>query len=182
MTLGRLHALRATLVVAAALLAMPALAGSAGATTSARSLTVYALATRAQFTNHADDRQRGLSSNPFNVDTKKLPPILKSEKGKGGHAGDRAIYGFKLYSDPAMKKRIGSAVYTCTFNFGNVALCQADFQLNGGAMYASGPADFNSTALTLAVSGGTGPYLGLRGQVSSAPHASNAHRLTFLLR
>ena len=49
-------------------------------------------------------------------------------------------------------------------------------------MFASGPAHFNTTSLTLAVSGGTGPYLGLRGQVSSAPHASNAHRLTFLLR
>jgi hypothetical protein len=182
MTLPKPHLRGLTLVAVAALLAIPAFAGPAGATTSARTLTVYALATRAQFTNHADDRQRGLSSNPFNVDTKKLPPILKTEKGKGGKAGDRAIYGFKLFSDAAMKKRIGTAVYTCTFNFGNVAFCSADFQLNGGAMYASGPADFNSTTLTLAVSGGTGPYLGRRGQVSSAPHASNAHRLTFLLR
>ena len=171
------------LVVAAAFLALPALAPPSGAATSTRTLTVYALATRAQFTNHADDRQRGLASNPFNVDTKKIPNILKQNgKGKGGHAGDRAIYAFKLFGDPAMKKRIGSAVYTCTFNFGNQAFCQASFQLNGGAIYASGPADFNSTALTLAVSGGTGAYLALRGQVSSAAHSSNAHRLTFLLR
>jgi hypothetical protein len=145
-----------------------------------RGLTIYAVATRASFTNHADDRARGSGANPFNVDAKKLPPPPKG--GKGPQAGDEARYTFKLYSDRRFKHQIGSASYSCTFNFGNVALCKADFELNGGALIATGPADFASTSLTFAISGGTGSYLGVRGQVSSAPAGTNAHRLTFVLR
>ena len=73
-------------------------------------------------------------------------------------------------------------MYSCTFSFAKLALCQADFELSSGAMIASGPAHFTSTSLTFAVNGGSGKYLGARGQVSSAPTAKNAHRLTFLLR
>jgi hypothetical protein len=164
-----------------ALLAFAPLAGPGATAAATRSLTIYALATKVQLTDHSDDRQRGLKSNPFNVDTKTLPPIFKGN-GKGSHAGDEALFSFKLYSDPALKKRIGSATYRCTFTFGNQALCQADFELDNGAMFASGPADFQSSSLTLAVSGGSGSYFGARGQVSSAPHAKDAHRLTFLLR
>jgi hypothetical protein len=166
--------------VAAALLGVPALTGLAATATAGRALTVYAVATRVQFTNHADDRVRGEGKNPFNIDVKKLP--IPKSNGKGPQAGDEARFAFKLYSDPGFKHPIGSASYSCTFNFGNKALCKADFELSAGAIIASGPANFASTALTMAVSGGTGEYLGLRGQVSSAPAGKNAHRLTFVLR
>jgi len=170
---------KGALTLAAVAVAAATIAASAPA---AKSLTVYALATQYQFEDHEDDRERGLADNPFNVDTKSLPPILKQGRGKGGQVGDKALYVFKLFGDAKLKKRVGSATYSCTFNFGNRALCQADFELNGGAMFASGPANFSTTSLTLAVSGGTGSYLGVRGQVSSTPHTKNASRLTFLLR
>ena len=48
-------------------------------------------------------------------------------------------------------------------------------------MTASGPTNFHATTFTLAVSGGTGKYLGARGQVSSAP-LGKGHRLTFVFR
>jgi hypothetical protein len=183
MTRPRVQLRCVTAMVAAALIVAAALGGSAGAAATARSITVYALATAMQFEDHSDDRQRGLANNPFNVDTKSVPPVFKKGTGKGGgQVGDKALYVFKLYSDPKLKKRIGSATYACTFNFGNRALCQADFEFGGGSMLATGPANFSSTSLTLAVSGGTGSYLGVRGQVSSAPHATNASRLTFVLR
>jgi hypothetical protein len=164
-------------IAATALLAVGVVGTSAGAVSSAHALTIYAVATRAQYADHADDRARGEVTNPFNADTKALKGT-----GKGSRAGDNALYSFKLYSDPSFKKLIGSAVYSCTFNSAHVALCTADFELSGGAMSASGPTDFDSTTFTLAVSGGTGKYLGARGQVSSAPAAKDAHRLTFLLR
>jgi len=164
----------------AVLLWLAALASLVGPAAAGKALTVYAVATQAQFTNHADDRVRGEGSNPFNIDVKKLP--IPKSNGKGPQAGDEARFAFKLYSDPGFKHRIGSASYSCTFNFGNKALCKADFELSSGALIASGPANFDSTALTMAVSGGTGEYLGLRGQVSSAPAGKNAHRLTFVLR
>jgi hypothetical protein len=176
MTRSALHRW-ATALVAAALLAVAVPVGPAGAGAGRRALTIYAVATRAQFTDHSDDRTRSVFKNPFNVDGE-----VPGNTGKGPHTGDNALYSFTLYSDTAFKKRIGSAVYACTFNVAHKALCEADFQLNGGAMFASGPANFDSTYFTLAVSGGTGKYLGTRGQVSSAPTGKNAHRLRFLLR
>jgi hypothetical protein len=164
-------------LVAATLLGIATPSALGGEATAMRALTIYAVANRAQYADHSDDRTRSVFHNPFNVDSK-IPNV----KGKGPQAGDNALYSFKLYSDAAFKKRIGSAVYSCVINFAHRALCEADFQLNGDAMFASGPANFDSTRFTLAVSGGTGSYLGARGQVSSAPTVKNAHRLTFILR
>jgi hypothetical protein len=161
------------------LAAVVALAGfaaqAARASGAGRSLAIYAVATRAQFTDHSDDRKRGELNNPFNADTK-LPKKVVTR------AGDEALFSFKLYSDAAHKHQIGSASYSCTYNSAHKALCEADFELKNGAMFASGPADFDTTTFTLAVSGGSGSYVGARGQVSSAPAAKDAHRLTFLLR
>jgi hypothetical protein len=167
--------IRHTIAIAAAALVVFVIATPAGALTSTRTITIYALSTQGRYANHKDDRARGALHNPFNADEKAV-------KGSGTRVGDNALIGFKLYSDPSLKKQIGSGTYSCTFNSAHVALCEADFQLDHGAMFASGPANFSSSTFTLAVSGGTGQYLSARGQVSSAPAANGAHRLTFVIR
>jgi hypothetical protein len=161
-----------------AVLAALALAPSAAAA-GTRTLTLYAYATQVRFADHADDRSRGILKNPFNADTKSLAP---KTTGKGPQAGDSARFSFKLYSDAGLKRSAGSAVYNCTFNFAHHALCEALYELKTGTLFASGPTDFDTTRFTLAVTGGTSKFLGLRGQVSSAPAARNAHRLDFILR
>jgi len=148
-------------------------AGTAGA---GHSLTIYAVATKGQYADHADDRARGVLDNPFNADENR-----PTGSGKKTRAGDNALIALKLYSDPSFKKRIGSGTYSCTFTTAKVALCNADFELNNGSMSASGPTNFDAATFTLAVSGGTGKYLGARGQVSSAP-LGKGHRLTFVFR
>ena len=148
----------------------------AGVASAGHSLTIYAVATKGQYANHADDRARGVLDNPFNADEDK-----PTGTGKKTRAGDNALIALKLYSDSSFKKQIGSGTYSCTFTTAKVALCNADFELNDGSMTASGPTNFDSTTFTLAVSGGTGKYLGARGQVSSAP-LGKGHRLTFVLR
>lgn len=171
------------MLLAAGLVAGASLAASAHATTTRKAFTIYALATYAEYFNHADDRVRGATANPFNADTKSLAPLTKKkEAGKGPFPGDNALFSFKLYRDVRLRQRIGSAVYSCTFNFAHVALCEATFELGGGTMSATGPADFDDLRFTLAVNGGTGKYLGSRGQVSSAPASKDAHRLDFVLR
>jgi hypothetical protein len=165
---------RLALLIAPLFAAAAAWAGTASA---GKSLTIYAVATHAQYTDHSDDRQRGNLANPFNADG---GAFLGG--GKGSHVGDNALFSFKLYSDPGFKHPIGSASYSCTVTAGKMALCEADYELSTGALIATGPADFDSSSFTIAVSGGTGKYLGARGQVSSAPAAKNAHRLTFVLR
>lgn len=165
-----------SLVIGAVLIAACLACGRAGATVHVHPFTIYARVTQSQFMDHSDDRERGNYANPFNIDTRIPPP----KDGAGALPGDNALFTFKLYSDRSLKKRIGTGTYSCTFNFAHRALCEADFELNNGFMIADGPVDFNSTRFTLAVTSGTGKYLGVRGQVASAPSSVNVHRLNFL--
>ena len=165
------------LVISAALIAASVACGQVGATATDHALTIYARVTQAAFMNHSDDRIRGSFANPFNTDTSIPPP----KSGTGALPGDNALFTFKLYSDPGLKNRVGSGTYSCTFNFAQRALCEADFELKSGSMIADGPTNFNSTRFTLAVISGTGKYLGVRGQVASSPSSENdVHRLSFL--
>ncbi len=156
----------AALVTAAAAAAVP----TARATTDGRSLFFYAKPTRAQFINRADDRARGLKANPFNADI--VPPPPKANAGKkGGRAGDNALFAFTLYSGPQLTRRVGTAIYSCTFNFAHEAICEGDFEFAHGSMIAMGPAQLGSnfSKIVLPVTGGTGRYLGAHGQMTSVP-------------
>jgi hypothetical protein len=155
----------------------------ASATTQGRSFVVYAKPTRAQFVDHNDDRERGNIRNPFNPDP--LPAHPKANNGKrGARAGDNALFSFKLYSDRRLTRPVGSAVYSCTFNFAQEAICEASFSLNGGTMVALGPATLDdSPDVVLPVIGGTGRYAGAHGQLTSRPSGAknNAQIIRFRL-
>jgi len=139
---------------------------AAPASAKAQSFTFYAKATHAQFINHADDRARGNKANPFNAEALATPP--KANKGKkGARAGDNALFSLNVYSNAALTKLVGTATYSCTFNFAQEAICEADFELNRGTMIAMGPAKLDGTPIVLAVTGGTGRYAGAHGQVTS---------------
>jgi len=157
---------------------LAALAGAAAvvvpaapAATQGRSLLFYAKPLQAQFINHADDRARGNKVNPFNVEALPTPP--KANKGKkGARAGDNALFSLTLYSDAGLKRVVGTAVYNCTFNFAQEAICEADFELKGGSMIAMGPAKLDGRPIVLAVTGGTGRYGSAHGQVTSTSSGS----------
>ncbi len=143
---------------------------------------IYLKATRLQFLNHADDRARGDVTSPFDPDAKLTPPTNANSGAKGTRAGDQALFSFKLYADAGLAKPIGTAVYSCTFNFAQQAACDANLELTGGTMFASGPADLITGRFTLAVVGGTSAYLGSRGQLTSAPTGrKNTTRLDVVL-
>jgi hypothetical protein len=165
-------------VTAAATIAVPI----APAATQGRSFVVYASPTRAQFVNHSDDRKRGKITNPFDSNVLPTPPSANSSK-KGTRAGDTALFSFKLYSDLKLTRRVGDAVYSCTFNFAQEAVCEANFSLKGGTMIAMGPASFESSTIVLAVTGGTGRYTGAHGQLSSraSGNKNNAQIIRFRL-
>ena len=121
----------------AAVVGVVALAGltAAGSAVGSRqrSLTLYAVATAAQFVNHADDRARGSAINPFNADTKALVPAANAkEKGKGPYPGDDALYSFNLYDAASLSHRIGTATLTCVYNFSQQAICEASIQTTSG--------------------------------------------------
>jgi hypothetical protein len=167
------------LLFAAAVLlatALPA-TGAWGSTRAAQKVTVYAVPATVQFMNHADDRLRGMSANPFDL---KAQAIIFNDNGnekKGGpFPGDDILYAFKLFADAKRTQPSGTAIFTCYYGFGKRATCDSYFDLAKGLLLASGQVRFGETHFTLGVTGGTHAYLGALGQLSSAPAARNAQR------
>jgi hypothetical protein len=157
-------------------------AASAGATTSSAraGITVFTVATGVSFINTADDRARGAKNNPFDAATNRLRPKVK-ETGNGPFPGDVAVFSFDVFPSPTLRRSIGSASYTCYFNYAKHALCKAYYELDRGTLTAAGPVDFNKTGFRMVVTGGTKSYLGIRGQVSSVQAKENAQRVSFEL-
>jgi hypothetical protein len=175
---------RAGIVVAGA----AALAGVAAATATARQdgstrFTMYAVPKSVQFMNHEDDRRRGMTNNPFEVNrAKSLRVVVKgSEQKDGPFPGDDVLYTFDLYSGAALKHKAGSAEFTCYYDLAKHATCDGYFELPRGLILATGSVVFNSSRFTLAVEGGTTTYLGADGQVTAAPTAKEAQRFRFAL-
>jgi len=166
------------LFAAVALLAttLPVTAAS-GASRPPQKLTVYAVPATVQFMNHADDRLRGMSANPFNLKADAV--IIRTngkEKGNGPFPGDDILYAFKLFADAKRAKPIGTAMFTCYYGFQKRATCESYFDLARGILLASGQVPFGASRFTLGVTGGTHAYLGALGQVDSRPASGNAQR------
>ena len=170
----------ACLVALLGLVLAGALVSGAGAAGN-RVVTVYSVATGLQYINTADDRARGRVNNPFDEATNKLAP--KGPGGKNGpFAGDVAVYAVNLFSSATLKRRAGSGVYTCYFNYDQHALCKAYYKLTAGStLVASGPIDFKNAGFSIVLTGGTNKYLGVRGEVKVAPAATKAQRVDFEL-
>jgi hypothetical protein len=151
--------------------------GASASTKAAQKLTVYAVPATVQFMNHADDRLRGMSANPF--DLKAQAVIFNDngkEKGNGPFAGDDILYAFKLFADVARTKPTGTAIFTCYYGYGKRATCDSYFDLAQGLLLASGQVSFGKPTFTLGVTGGTKAYLGALGQLNSVPAARNSQR------
>jgi hypothetical protein len=144
-----------------------------------QTFVVYAKPTRAQFVNHADDRARGDKLKSFNAEALPTPPNANSGK-KGARAGDNALVSLTLYADPDLTQAVGTATYSCTFNFAQEAICDGHFELGGGTILALGPAKLDGSEIVLAVTGGTGRYAGAHGQVTST--SSSAKKNTRIFR
>jgi len=181
------RAARARLVavaVAVALVAACSMLGSARAATAEQQITIYAVPETAQFMNHADDRVRGMTVNPFTINVKALQVVVDTngkEKGNGPFPGDDVLYTFGLFTNSSFTKSAGSAMFTCYYGFDKSAICDTYFDLPSGLVLASGQVPFGSSRFTLGISGGTTTYLGVRGELRVAPATKNALRLDLVL-
>ena len=168
-------------IALAALVAVAATASGAGAKPQARTLTLYSLAQQEQYINNSDSLVRGLGKNPFGNYTDQAP--LANKTPNGPFPGDEALYSFNLYSNPSLKKRAGSAIFTCQYNFDRNAFCDVSFTLRGGdALIASGAFNFAATRFSLAVTGGYGKYVAAVGSVLGTPSTHHAQKLSFTFR
>jgi hypothetical protein len=164
------RALAVAVLLAAAL---PATAASA-----APKVRVYAVPKTVQFMNHADDRLRGMATNPFKfkAETAVILGDNGKEKGNGPFPGDDILYSFKLFADAKLTKPAGTALFTCYYEFAKRATCDSYFDLAKGLLLASGQVRFGVPQFTLGITGGTRAYFGALGEVSSAAAAKNAQR------
>ena len=156
--------------------------GAARAGTGKMALTVYAAPATVQFMNHADDRLRGMSTNPFKVSEARVIDVTNGkEKGNGPFPGDDVLYTFRLYSSPDRRQKIGSAIFTCYYNFIKHAICDAYFDLGPDMVLASGSVAFDNPRFTLSVTGGTRAYLGALGEVDATPSVKTTQRFSIRL-
>lgn len=180
---GRQGPRLAPIAAAVAAGAMLVTAGAAAATPGKSHLVVYAVPSTAQFMNHADERLRGMSANPFTPNEQALVIVDNgTEKKNGPFPGDDVLYTFKLYPSAGLKRSTGTAMFTCYYTFFKRATCEAYFLVDGQELLADGRIAFGAGKFMLAVEGGTGTYLGARGQVTAEPapsKASHAQRLEF---
>jgi hypothetical protein len=155
--------------------------GSAkAAATGQRSFVLYSVTKTEQFLDHSDDRARGKGNNPFG-NFKESKAVTK-EAGNGPFPGDNAVFAFGLYSASNLKTSIGSAIFTCTYNFNKHAFCDASYDLNGGVLLGAGAFDFNAGSFSVVITGGTGKYDSATGEISATtPSAKHAQRLVFVV-
>lgn len=153
-------------------------APAGAAATPSRSFVVYGKPKRAQSVNHADDRARGDTLRSFNADGLPTPPSANSGK-KGERAGDNALITIVLYADRNLTRVVGTATYSCTFNFDQEAVCDGQFQIGAGTIIALGPSKLDARETVLAVTGGTGRYAGAHGQVTSTRATGSDNTQTF---
>lgn len=139
-------------------------------------MTIYAIPLTVQFMDHADDRLRGMSTNPFNISKSLVIVSGGVEKKNGPFPGDDVLYTFRLYSTSTKKKQLGTAIFTCYYDFSKHAICNSYFELDGGLIVASGSVSFQAAQFTLSITGGTKSYLGALGQVTSRPAPNDAQR------
>jgi type II secretory pathway pseudopilin PulG len=167
------------LLVAGALCAAGLPSAAAASSAAHRKLVIFSAAEQEQFINHQDDRIRGGSQNPFG----NFNDVTASTKtGAGPFPGDQAIFSFNLFADPQLKRRVGTASFTCQYNFAKNAFCDAFFQLHGGTtLIANGSFNFESSRFTLAVTGGAGAYPAASGVLTETPAANHAQRVVFEL-
>ena len=168
-----------TLGLALALLGTGAGSRTAFAARSVQRLTLYSVAEQEQFMNNSGGRLAGVGKNPFGNFSDVTPT---SKNAVGPFPGDEALFSFNLYATTALRPRVGSAVFTCQYNFDKNAFCDASFRLNNGStLIAEGAFNFNTSKFTLAVTGGYGAFANRMGVLEETPSSSHVQRLSFQL-
>jgi hypothetical protein len=144
--------------------------GAAGSPTPVergQRFVLYSVVASQQFVNNEDDRARGLGINPFC--NYRGTGIATEDEHVGPLPGDEGLYSYSLYTSTTLRKRAGSSIFVCNYNFAKNGFCDVSLQLNGGSLIGVG--EFNSMAtktFTLAITGGTGMYRGVKGDIEAS--------------
>jgi hypothetical protein len=139
--------------------------GSVEASSRGQEFILYSVPSQQQYLNNADDRTRGEGNNPFGNYSSTAVPPPPNEELFGPFPGDEGEFAFNLYTGSDLKTSAGSAIFVCQYNFNEDSFCDASLQLHDGTLVGKGASNFNSSRLTLAITGGTGRYRGTKGNL-----------------
>jgi len=169
------------LVAATGVAALLVAGGASGARTaaSAHQVVFYSVATSEQYVNNKDDRERGQGANPFG---NFHDATASTKQAKGPFPGDEEVFQFAVYAKPSLGRRVGDGRFVCLYNFNQNVLCDASYDLPGGTLVGTGAFSFNASDFNIDVTGGSGKYSNLRGNLEVASAAHHAQRLSFTLR
>jgi hypothetical protein len=168
-----------TSITSLALFAADASATTAAAKSRQGALTLYSVATAEQFINNEDDRARGKGNSPFG--NYKDTSAVAKQAGNGPFAGDESLFTFNVYTSSDLKTKIGTASFTCQYNFNKNAFCESVYTLKHGTLYGAGAFNFNASAFSIAITAGTGTYNGKTGQMAATPGPNHSQQLVFRL-
>jgi hypothetical protein len=174
----RTCALLVTSAFLAAIVAAQAAGAASRSSRVARSFVLYSVATAEQFVNNKDDRERGTGTNPFGNFHDASPT---TKQATGPFPGDEVFFKFAVYDGRTLRKSVGSARYSCFYNFDRNVYCDAVYALGDGTLIGSGGFSFDASTFDMAIVGGSGAYKSLRGEMKAQPAQNHSQRLVFTL-
>jgi hypothetical protein len=145
----------------------------------ARTVEAYAQPDTETYIDNDDDEERGKTNNAFSNGPAKPDP---GSGANGPFPGDEAFFSFTLFSDRALKTKLGTVTYSCQYEFDKDAFCDAAYTLKGGTMTGAGAIDFDASSFKVAIIGGSGKYAGLTGELEVGPGGPKTERLQFRLQ
>src|ERR1700722_3860195 len=132
-----------------------------------RRMVVYSVLLDQQLVDNEEDRARGLGNNPFG--NYRGVGIATEKEHVGPLPGDEGLYSYGLYSTTALKKRLGSAIFVCNYNFAKNGFCDVSYQFTRGSVIGVGQfSSMETKELTLVITGGTGIYRGVKGTIEAS--------------
>jgi hypothetical protein len=91
------------------------------------------------------------------------------------------VFTFDVYTSPKRTTKAGSAVLTCQYYFDKNGFCDETIQLKQGTLFAVGPFSFDAKSFALVVTGGSGGFAGVSGDLRQSPGGNRTERLTATL-
>jgi hypothetical protein len=108
---------------------------------------------------------------------------LSDVENHAGHGGPGDVFTVVYDLQTPAGAEAGKAYLSCTQATTSVSLCHAAYVLKGGQIDVQVAVPFTATRYALAVTGGTGTYAGVTGQVRSvATGPRKADRTFYLIR
>jgi hypothetical protein len=104
------------------------------------------------------------------------------DRGRAGESPGDVIVAKEAWWDESQTTRVGTSWFECTVDFRTVAICTAAARIDGrGWLTGSGAVDLTAQRFTFPITGGTGDFQNVTGEVHEVDLDEETQRLEFHL-